>query len=110
LWWARERPGLGVQTTGGGRAESCFAGSREGAIRSEFFRHKPAFELKYRNRAAEIVRKTRPVQSVFDVCNEYTADWFVNDLEEPYTTPKDQPFLWMGRLRVTGGRTNVWGE
>src|SRR5205085_6376569 len=75
-----------------------------------FSEHKPKFELKYRNRAAEIVRKTRPVQSVFDVCNEYTQDWFVNDLEEPYTTPNDQPFLWMGRLRVTGGRTNVWGR
>jgi len=75
-----------------------------------FSEHKPEFELKYRNRAAEIVRKTRPVQSVFDVCNEYTQDWFANDLEEPYTTPKDQPFLWMGRLRLTGGRTNVWGR
>src|SRR6266404_8364224 len=75
-----------------------------------FSEHKASFELKYRNRAAEMIRKTRPVQSVFEVCNEYTSDWFVNDLEEPYTTPKDQPFLWMGRLRVTGGRTNVWGR
>ncbi|HEY1423103.1 MAG TPA: GMC family oxidoreductase [Candidatus Acidoferrum sp.] len=75
-----------------------------------FTEHKPAFELKYRNRATEILRKTRPVQSVFDVCNEYTQDWFVNDLEEPYTTPNDQPFLWMGRVRMTGGRTNVWGR
>ncbi|HLK04462.1 MAG TPA: GMC family oxidoreductase [Candidatus Acidoferrum sp.] len=77
---------------------------------SNFSEHKPAFELKYRNMAAELLRKTRPVQSVFDVCNEYTADWFANDLEEPYTTPKDQPFLWMGRVRMTGGRTNVWGR
>src|SRR6266704_1875687 len=75
-----------------------------------FSEHKPEFELKYRNRAAEIVRKTRPVQSVFSVCSEYNFDWFVNDLEEPYTTPKDQPFLWMGRVRMTGGRTNVWGR
>ncbi|HVO57342.1 MAG TPA: GMC family oxidoreductase [Dongiaceae bacterium] len=75
-----------------------------------FTEHKPEFELKYRNRAAEMVRKTRPVQSVFDVCNEYTYDWFVNDHDEPYTTPKDQPFLWMGRVRMTGGRTNVWGR
>src|SRR5712671_134658 len=75
-----------------------------------FSEHKASFELKYRNRAAEMIRKTRPVQSVFEVCNEYTSDWFVNDLEEPYTTPQDQPFLWMGRLRVTGGRTNVWGR
>ncbi len=77
---------------------------------TNFTEHKPAFELKYRNRATETLRKTRPVQSIFDVCNEYTKDWFVNDLEEPYTTPKDQPYLWMGRLRVTGGRTNVWGR
>jgi choline dehydrogenase-like flavoprotein len=75
-----------------------------------FSEHKPAFELKYRNLAKEIVRKTRPIQSKFEVCSEYNYDWFVNDLEEPYTTPTGQPFNWMGRLRMTGGRTNVWGR
>jgi len=75
-----------------------------------FTEHQPAFELKYRNRAKEIVRKTRPIQVKFGVCNEYTYNWFVNDLEEPYTTPADKPFDWMGRLRMTGGRTNVWGR
>lgn len=77
---------------------------------ANFSEHKPAFELKYRNRAPEILRRTRPIQSKFDVCSEYTYDWFVNDLEEPYTTPADKPFNWMGRLRITGGRTNVWGR
>jgi choline dehydrogenase-like flavoprotein len=75
-----------------------------------FTEHKPEFELKHRNKAHEFIRKTRPVQVKFDVCNEYTSDWFVNDLEEPYTTPADKPFDWMGRLRMTGGRTNVWGR
>ena len=75
-----------------------------------FTEHKPEFELKYRNRAPEIVRKTRPIQVKFGVCNEYTFNWFVNDLEEPYTTPAGKPFDWMGRLRMTGGRTNVWGR
>src|SRR6266850_2237131 len=75
-----------------------------------FTEHKPAFELKYRNKAPEIMRKTRPIQIKFGVCNEYTYNWFVNDLEEPYTTPADKPFNWMGRLRITGGRTNVWGR
>jgi choline dehydrogenase-like flavoprotein len=75
-----------------------------------FTEHKPAFELKYRNKAPEIIRKTRPIQVKFGVCNEYTYNWFVNDLEEPYTTPADKPFNWMGRLRMTGGRTNVWGR
>ena len=77
---------------------------------NNFTEHKPAFELKYRNSTAEIARKTRPIQVKFDVCNEYTYDWFVNDLEEPYTTPTDKPFNWMGRVRMTGGRTNVWGR
>src|SRR5271168_1623561 len=75
-----------------------------------FSEHTPAFALKYRNEAPEIIRKKRPIQSHFDVCNEYTQDWFVDDHEEPYTTPADQPFWWMGRVRMTGGRTNVWGR
>jgi choline dehydrogenase-like flavoprotein len=75
-----------------------------------FTEHKPEFELKYRNKAPELIRKTRPIQVKFGVCNEYTYNWFVNDLEEPYTTPADKPFNWMGRLRMTGGRTNVWGR
>jgi glucoside 3-dehydrogenase (cytochrome c) catalytic subunit len=77
---------------------------------TNFTEHLPAFKLKYRNQAPEILRKTRPIQSHFDVCNEYTMDWFVNDLDEPYTTPANQPFNWMGRVRMTGGRTNVWGR
>ena len=76
---------------------------------SSFTEHKPEFELKFRNHTREIFRKTRPIQSRF-ACTEYNADWFINDFDEPYTTPKDQPFWWMGRLRVTGGRTNVWGR
>jgi choline dehydrogenase-like flavoprotein len=32
------------------------------------------------------------------------------DIEEPYTTPDDKPFSWQGRMRVVGGRTNVWGR
>src|SRR5256884_8145676 len=28
----------------------------------------------------------------------------------PYTTLFRSPFNWMGRLRITGGRTNVWGR
>ncbi len=75
-----------------------------------FKEHLPPFKLKYRDRAPEIIRKTRPVQSQLGSCNEYTYDWFCNDLEEPYTTANNMPFSWQGRLRVTGGRTNVWGR
>lgn len=74
-----------------------------------FTEHKPAFELQYRNLAPEIIRKTRPIQSHLD-CTEYNYEWYCNDLEEPYTTPADKPFHWLGRLRITGGRTNTWGR
>jgi glucoside 3-dehydrogenase (cytochrome c) catalytic subunit len=102
--WACKRlaeSGLKVALLEAGRPQSS----------ANFSEHAPAFELKYRNLAPEIVRKTRPIQSqMWDVCNEYTQDWFVNDIEEPYTTPADKPFNWLGRLRMTGGRTNVWGR
>ena len=101
--WACKRlaeAGLKVALLEAGRPQS----------NANFSEHKPAFDLKYRNLAPEIIRKTRPIQSKFDICSEYNYDWFVNDLEEPFTHPKDKPFHWMGRLRMTGGRTNVWGR
>ena len=42
-------------------------------------------------------------------CTEYNYDWFVDDLQNPYSTPKDKPFTWQ-RLRIVGGRTLVWGR
>jgi choline dehydrogenase-like flavoprotein len=77
---------------------------------SDYTEHKQAFDLRYRTRAPEIVRKTRPRQRDCYACTEYNFDWFANDLEEPYTTAPGKPFSWQGRMRVIGGRTNVWGR
>jgi glucoside 3-dehydrogenase (cytochrome c) catalytic subunit len=101
--WASKRlseAGLKVALVDAGRPQSD----------KNFTEHLPPFQLKYRDRAAAMIRKTRPVQKDCYACMEYNYDWFCNDLEEPYTTPKDKPFSWQGRLRVTGGRTNVWGR
>ena len=76
----------------------------------DFTEHKPAWELKYRDKADELLKRTRPVQKDCYACMEYNAHWFANDLEEPYTTAEGKPFSWQGRLRVIGGRTNVWGR
>lgn len=77
---------------------------------ANFTEHVPAFSLEYRDKAAEVIRRTRPRQKDCYACTEYNYDWFCNDLEEPYTTPEDKPFTWQGRMRITGGRTNVWGR
>jgi choline dehydrogenase-like flavoprotein len=76
----------------------------------EFTEHKPAFELKYRNvSGAGDWRKTRPVQTQCYACTEYNYDWFVDDFENPYSTPADKPFSWQ-RMRIVGGRTLCWGR
>jgi choline dehydrogenase-like flavoprotein len=74
----------------------------------EFTEHMPAYKLKYRDHSPEIVR-TRPVQKQCYACMEYNYEWFVNDLENPYSTPPGKPFTWQ-RLRVLGGRSLVWGR
>ena len=101
--WASKRlseAGLKVALVDCGRPQSD----------KNFTEHKPAFEFEYRNRAPSLIRKTRPVQKDCYACMEYNYEWFCNDLEEPYTTFEGKPFSWLGRLRVTGGRTNVWGR
>lgn len=101
--WAAKRlseAGLKVALVDAGRQQSD----------SNFTEHEPAFKLKFRDMAPEVIRKTRPVQKDCYACMEYNYDWFCNDIDEPYTTYPDMPFSWQGRLRVTGGRTNVWGR
>jgi choline dehydrogenase-like flavoprotein len=76
----------------------------------DFVEHVPEWDLKYRNQADDFIRRTRPRQRDCYACREWNYHWFANDLEEPYTTPDDKPFSWQGRMRVVGGRTNVWGR
>jgi choline dehydrogenase-like flavoprotein len=75
---------------------------------TEFTEHTPAYKLKYRDHSPEIAR-TRPIQKQCYACMEYNYEWFVNDLENPYSTPPGKPFTWQ-RLRVLGGRSLVWGR
>jgi choline dehydrogenase-like flavoprotein len=99
--WAAKRlaeAGLKVALLEAGRAVSP----------REFTEHMPAYKLKYRGHSPEIER-TRPVQKQCYACMEYNYEWFVNDLENPYSTPPDRPFSWQ-RLRVVGGRSLVWGR
>ncbi len=101
--WAAKRlseAGLAVALVDAGRPQSD----------ANFTEHVPSFTLKYRDRAGELIRKTRPKQKDCYACMEYNYDWFCNDIEEPYTSAEGKPFSWQGRMRITGGRTNVWGR
>ena len=75
-----------------------------------FNEHMPSFELKYRNRVPDVVRQTRPIQKDCYACTEFNYHWFANDIDEPYSTAPGTNFSWQGRVRMVGGRTNVWGR
>jgi len=75
---------------------------------ADFSEHTQPWEVKYRFLSKEFM-KERPLQRRNYACRETNYKWFVNDVENPYTTPEGKPFDWF-RLRVLGGRSLVWGR
>ena len=76
----------------------------------DYAEHRWPYELKYRgfgNRRD--MERTQPIQSKCYACTEYGRQFFVNDFENPYTTPDDKPFYWI-RSRQVGGRSIPWGR
>jgi choline dehydrogenase-like flavoprotein len=68
------------------------------------------YELKYRGiRPGSFYAPRQPIQSRCYACNEYGAHLFVDDIDNPYTTPDDKPFWWI-RGRQVGGRSLTWGR
>jgi len=74
----------------------------------DFTEHVEPYQLKYRGHSPRIAER-RPIQSKVYACRESNYHWFVDDIENPYTTPKDKPFYWI-RMRVLGGRSLSWGR
>jgi choline dehydrogenase-like flavoprotein len=68
------------------------------------------YELKYRGLTPGSVYAPRqPIQSRCYAANEYSAHFFVDDIDNPYTTPENKPFWWI-RGRQVGGRSLTWGR
>ena len=101
-WVAKRLTEAGVRVTllEAGRASSD----------AEFREHVPPYDLKYRGQSKAPLLRRRPRQAQSYACDEWNAHFFADDLDEPYTTPEDAPFPWVGRTRLVGGRTNVWGR
>ena len=68
------------------------------------------YELKYRGVApGQVYAPRQPIQSKCYAANEYGRHFFVDDIDNPYTTPEDKPFWWI-RGRQVGGRSITWGR
>lgn len=60
-----------------------------------------------RRLSRQVVSKRQPIQSLHATYWTTNPDFFVDDLDNPYSSPSDKPFRWI-RGRVTGGRTLTW--
>jgi choline dehydrogenase-like flavoprotein len=69
----------------------------------------PLFEHARVRTSAEAFSRRYPVQSKMALCNPNTQQLWVDDIDNPYTTPADRPFNWF-RSRIVGGRLRLWGR
>lgn len=76
----------------------------------DFREHTWPYELKYRGMVEGTKYAPRqPIQSKCYAANEYGHHLFVDDIDNPYTTPEEKPFWWI-RGRHVGGRSITWGR
>lgn len=68
---------------------------------------KKVWEFPHRGRLTNEMKATHPVQKRDYPYNEFTPDWWVNDLECPYTEVKR--FDWYRGFHV-GGKSLMWGR
>jgi choline dehydrogenase-like flavoprotein len=76
----------------------------------DFVEHVQPWEMHFRgmgDRAA--LERDQPIQRECYACDEVGHKFFVNDHENPYTTPADAPFRFF-RGRQVGGRSITWGR
>ena len=107
---------VGSGATGGWAAKQLTeAGMRVAVLEAgpkitpkDFTEHVQPYQLPYRGYSPKITER-RPIQGLVYACRESNQDWFVDDIDNPYTTPEDKPFHWI-RMRVLGGRSLSWGR
>jgi choline dehydrogenase-like flavoprotein len=74
----------------------------------DYVEHVPTWDVKFRGmQDRQYMKVHQPMQR--HIADEWNAKFFVDDLENPYTTPADQPYLFL-RGRHVGGRSVMWGR
>ncbi|HXO85107.1 MAG TPA: GMC family oxidoreductase, partial [Gemmatimonadales bacterium] len=102
-WAAKELTERGLQTL-------VLEAGRPINPETDYAEHVPMWEMKFRGYGdRRRLAKEQPIQQQCYACDEMASKFFVNDVENPYTTPEDKPFSWI-RGRQVGGRSIMWGR
>lgn len=76
----------------------------------DYVEHVPVWKQRYRGLGdRKASSENQPIQTTSSGVDEWNSKFFVNDKENPYTTPAAKPFLWI-RGRQVGGRSIMWGR
>ena len=102
-WAAKELTERGLQVL-------VLEAGREIIPERDYCEHVPPYDMPYRGKGdRRPLQREQPIQSECYACDEYSAKFFVSDVDNPYTTPAGQPFKWI-RGRQVGGRSITWGK
>jgi choline dehydrogenase-like flavoprotein len=77
----------------------------------DYVEHVPVWELKYRDwdNRAERERTQHIQRECYYACDEYSHQFFVSDIDNPYTSDPGKHFSWI-RGRQVGGKSIMWGR
>jgi choline dehydrogenase-like flavoprotein len=77
---------------------------------TDFGEHKQPHELKTRGRGSLPEQKERrPIGSRNYAFGETNHDFYIDEVDNPYTYPKKKPFWWI-RANMVGGRSILWAR
>jgi choline dehydrogenase-like flavoprotein len=77
---------------------------------TDYIEHEPAYEFKFRGLGDRNHARTRQfIQSQAGPYEEQSRQFFVDDVDNPYSFDPAKPFIWI-RGRHLGGRSLMWGR
>ncbi len=102
-WAAKELTELGLRTL-------VLEAGRPIIPEQDYVEHTPPWEMPFRglgDRRTSLARQ--PVQRNSVSFDELSHVFWTDDVDNPYSTPSDQPFFWF-RARQVGGKSIIWGR